>query len=120
MYKQIKRTIYQIHRKQRPRDAINLSPIEDLQEGHRVLDLKTRKVIIRPKVTAIPVTDTVIKAVEALAEIDGVKCFKLLDRNKVNIDHDSFIAGVQEEHDSKCRINNDGRIITIINIIWPL
>ena len=83
----------------RTRDAIYLSPVENLQGGHRVFDLKTRKVITRPKVTAIPVTDTVIKAVEALAERDGVESFKFLDRNKVNIDHDSFIAGAQEEND---------------------
>ena len=65
-----------------------------------MIDLKTRKPITRPKVTPIPVTDTVIKAVEAAAERDGVKSFKFLDRNKINIDHDSFIAGVQEENDS--------------------
>jgi len=65
-----------------------------------VIDLKTRKPITRPKVTPILVTDTVIKAVEAAAERDGVKSFKFLDRNKINIDHDSFIAGVQEENDS--------------------
>ena len=62
-----------------------------------MIDLKTRKPITRPKVTPIPVTDTVIKAVEALAERDGVKSFKFFDRNKINIDHDSFIAGVQEK-----------------------
>ena len=66
-------------------DAMYLSTIENRQGGHRILDLKTRKLIIRPKVMAIPVTDTMIKAVKPLAEIDGVKCFKFLDRNKVNI-----------------------------------
>ena len=84
----------------RTRDAIYLDPVENLQGGHRVIDLKTRKPITRSKVTPIPVTDTVIKAVEAAAERDGVKSFKFLDRNKINIDHDSFIAGVQEENNS--------------------
>ena len=50
--------------------------------------------------TAIPVTDTMIKAVEGLAERNEVKSFKFLDRIKANIDYDSFIAGVQEDNDS--------------------
>ena len=44
----------------------------------------------------MPVTETICKAVEAKAKQDDVTSFKFLNRNKVDIDVDSWLAGVDD------------------------
>eukprot|EP00980_Cylindrotheca_fusiformis_P022776 scaffold9742_cov52-Cylindrotheca_fusiformis.AAC.1 len=46
------------------------------------MDLSTGRVIVRPKVIEVPVTQTVINRVEKMAEDQGYKSLKFSDRNK--------------------------------------
>ena len=49
-------------------DAIYLRLTPDRQWGHEVVNLATGQVIIRPRITKIPITDRVIKIVEEVAK----------------------------------------------------
>ena len=80
--------------KARTIDAIYLGPMETYQGGHLVLNINTWKPVRRAKIWQVPVTETIRKAVKAKAKQDDVTSFKLLNRNKVDIDVDSWLAGV--------------------------
>ena len=58
-----------------------------MQGGHKVLNLATKKIITRRKVTEIPTPNHIIKLVEALAQKDEVKSLKFVT---------SSIAGVEK------------------------
>jgi hypothetical protein len=45
-------------------DAIYLRPALNMQGGHKPYDLNSNRVITRARVSQIPVTDVVIKAIE--------------------------------------------------------
>ena len=64
----------------RTRDGIYLCPNNNSQGGHEAMDLNTGCVIMCGKVTRIPVTDVVIKAVEAMAHKQGFKNLKFKNR----------------------------------------
>ena len=72
------------------------------------MNLETSECITRQYVTSIPITATVIKAVEQMAEAQGVKSMKILGQNKVRILPANWVAGVdynsdindEEEYDS--------------------
>jgi hypothetical protein len=49
-------------------DAIFLRPVNSMQGGHELYDLNSGRVITQARVTQIPVTDVVIKAIERIAE----------------------------------------------------
>ena len=69
-------------------DAIYLQPVEDnMQGGHKVLNLATKKIITRRKVTEIPTPNHIVQLVEALAKKDGIKSLKFVT---------SSIAGVEQ------------------------
>jgi hypothetical protein len=75
-------------------DAIYLRPATNMQGGHELYDLNSNRVITRVRVTQIPVTDVVIKAIEQIAEDQGFKSLKFKNR-KGAIFHDAdWIAGV--------------------------
>ena len=80
--------------KARTIDAIYLGPIENYQGGHLVLNINTWKPIRRAKIWQVPVTETIRKIIEAKAKQDDVTSFKFLNRNKVDVDVDSWLAGV--------------------------
>lgn len=63
-------------------DAIYLRPKKNIQGGHELMDLNSGRLITRPKVWEVPVTQNVIKAVEAMAEEQGIKSLKLQNRRK--------------------------------------
>jgi hypothetical protein len=72
-------------------DAIYLCPAINMQGGHELYDLNLNRVITRARVTQIPVTDVVIKAIERIAKDQALK-FK---NQKGAIFHDAdWIAGV--------------------------
>jgi hypothetical protein len=48
-------------------DAIYLRPVNSMQGGHALYDLNSGRVITRARVTQIPVTDVVIKAIKLIA-----------------------------------------------------
>lgn len=53
--------------------GIYLSPTDNVQGGHKVLDLATAKIITRAHATEVPITTEVIRRVEFLASKDGIK-----------------------------------------------
>ena len=63
-------------------DCLCLEPVEGKQGGHLLWHIATGRVINRPRVTEIPVTDTVNAAMEAAAKRDGNKSLKLTGKNK--------------------------------------
>jgi hypothetical protein len=75
-------------------DAIYLRPVNSMQGGHELYDLNSGRVITRARVTQIPVTDVVIKAIKQIAEDQGFKSLKFKNR-KGAIFHDANF-GLQE------------------------
>jgi hypothetical protein len=57
-------------------DAIYLRPMNSMQGGHELYDLNSGRVITRARVTQIPVTDVVMKAIKRIAEDQGFKSLK--------------------------------------------
>ncbi|CAJ1969969.1 unnamed protein product, partial [Cylindrotheca closterium] len=79
-------------------EAIYIEPTKGQRTGHRVLNLNTKKMISRPKVVVLPVTDQVIQRVEAWAAAKGVTSMKFFDKKR---DLETFqdgnqIAGVDD------------------------
>ncbi|CAJ1931975.1 unnamed protein product [Cylindrotheca closterium] len=79
-------------------EAIYIEPTKGQRTGHRVLNLNTKKMISRPKVVVLPVTDQVIQRVEAWAAAEGVTSMKFFDKKR---DLETFqdgdqIAGVDD------------------------
>jgi hypothetical protein len=78
-------------------DAIYLRPVNSMQGGHELYDLNSGRVITRARVTQIPVTDVVIKAIKRIAEDQGFKSLKFKNQ-KGAIFHDAdWIAGVDND-----------------------
>ena len=92
-------------------EAIYLGPIWEKPGGHKLMDLHTGRVITRQKVTEIPVTPTVIKAVEEMAERQGMKGLKIRTRHETRIHPADWIAGVDYEdndEDDEDEYEDDG------------
>jgi hypothetical protein len=83
--------------KERTIDAIYLRPHNNIQGGHELMDLNTGAVITRRKVTEIPVTTLVIKAVEEMAYAEGFKSLKFRNRHGVVFHDTDWIPGVDYE-----------------------
>jgi len=75
-------------------DAIYLRSMPNDQGGHEAMSLSTGKKITPNRVFEIPVTDTVIKHVEAMANAQGIKSLKLTNRLKTRFYPADWIAGV--------------------------
>jgi len=96
-------------------DAIYLRPTNNMQGGHELMDLNSGRVITRPRVFEIPVTPIVIRAVEAMAEAQGIKSLKLQNRRKTIFYPADWIAGVdyyennnnEEENDDADYVENE-------------
>jgi hypothetical protein len=79
-------------------EAVYMRPTKLLRAGHKLLNLNSRKVITRPQVVVLPVTDQVIARVNAWANEEGVYSLKFFDKNG---DEETFqdgdqIAGVDD------------------------
>ncbi|CAJ1966653.1 unnamed protein product [Cylindrotheca closterium] len=79
-------------------EAIYIEPTKGQRTGHRVLNLNAKKMISRPKVVVLPVTNQVIQRVEAWAAAEGVTSMKFFDKKR---DLETFqdgdqIAGVDD------------------------
>ncbi|MGC9208134.1 MAG: hypothetical protein ACP5EO_13965, partial [Acidithiobacillus sp.] len=66
------------------------------------MDFNSGRVITRPRVWKIPVTPVVMRAVETMAEEQGIKSLKLQNRRKTTFYPADWIAGV--DYNNK---NND-------------
>ena len=82
----------------RARDAIYLTPSPNTQGGHVVLDITTNQVITRGVVTPVPITPSVIAAVEALAQKDGMSGLRVKSYTGEVLYDSSWIAGVDYAH----------------------
>ena len=78
-------------------DAIYLRPTNNEQGGHELMDLNSGLVITRNRCWEIPVTDLVIRAVEYMAEKQGIKTLKLQNRNRIRFYPVDWLAGVDYE-----------------------
>jgi hypothetical protein len=75
-------------------DAIYLQPALYMQGGHELYDLNSNRVITQARVSQIPVTDVVIKAIGKIAEDQGFKSLKFKNRKGAIFHNADWIAGV--------------------------
>ena len=82
--------------KARSLDCIYLRPPSNHEHRHQVLHLATGSVLHRATsdITELPVTDSVIKLVETMAERQGFQSLKFKNRHKVELFPADWIAGV--------------------------
>ena len=72
------------------------------------MDLKTGRVILHRKDTEIPVSNLVIKAVEAMAEADGITGLKFETKAGVPLYNNDWIAAVDyDDHDDDNNYDDD-------------
>jgi hypothetical protein len=86
-------------------DVIYLRPVNSMQGGHELYDLNSGREITRARVTQIPVTDVVIKAIEHIAEDQGFKSLKFKNRKGATFHDADWIAGV--EYDENIQQEDD-------------
>ena len=94
-------------------NAIYLCPLNNMQGGHEVMDLHTGQKISCCKVTKIPMTEHVIKAIETMAYDQGFKDLKILNHHNVRFYPAEWIAGVDYNNNNNNDnynnvVNNDG------------
>jgi hypothetical protein len=77
-------------------DGIYMRTLSSAQGGHEVFNVSTGEVIQQRNVTVVPITDEVIKAVEAWAKKDSMEAFKIENKHGIIL-YDSMIAGVGED-----------------------
>jgi hypothetical protein len=83
-------------------DCIYLGLVMDnRQGGHKLLHLGTGKVITRPQVKKIPMSDTIIRAVENMARCQGVKQLKFTHRDGTQFEPANYIAGVEDDSNNE-------------------
>ena len=73
-----------------------------------MINLTTGQVIVRPRVTKVPITDRVIKIVEEVAQRQKMKSLKITGRNRTQILPAEWIAGVDHDIDNDDPDENDG------------
>jgi hypothetical protein len=77
-------------------DGIYMSMLSSAQGGHEVFNVSTGEVIQQRNVTVVPLTDEVIKAVEAWAKKDSMEAFKIKNKHGIIL-YDSMIARVGDD-----------------------
>ena len=91
-------------------DGIYLGPLDNIQGGHSVLNLKTGKVLTRHKVRVVPLPDVVRDHVVALGVADGIKPATTFHTRKdgtlINLD-DVSIPGVNGDPQNNQDIEED-------------
>jgi hypothetical protein len=75
--------------------------MDNRQGGHKLLHLGTGKVITGPQVKEIPMSDTIIRAVENMARRQGVKQLKFTHRDGTPFEPADYIAGVEDDSDDE-------------------
>ena len=95
---------------QRTLDCIYLRPTDNDQIGHEVLNLATGQPITRHRVTPVPITATIIKAVKALAEKDGMKGLRIKTKTGQILWDSAWIAGVDYDEDDDDQDYDDDNV----------
>jgi hypothetical protein len=90
-------------------DAIYLRPMNNLQGGHEIMNLRTGLMITQNTIHERPLADLVIRAVETMATEQGIKTLKLTGRNKTHLFPANWIAGVdyEDEYEENKNENNE-------------
>ena len=91
----------------RCKDAIYLRPVSADQGGHVCMDLHTGARFTTHKVTVLPVTEVVIKAVNALGKKQGKKGLKFENRHGIIMQDADWIAGVDGEYNQSEESNSE-------------
>jgi hypothetical protein len=82
-------------------DAIYLRPDGNLQGGHQLMDLRTGKIINRRKITPLPITQSVIDTVNAMAKSqDMPQGLKIATKTGRLLYDSTWIAGVDYEEEN--------------------
>jgi hypothetical protein len=78
-------------------DCIYLRPVaNNVQGGHEVYNLATRRVITRRQLTSLPISPAIITAAEAIAKSEGQTSLKFTSKGGHIIYDSSLTAGVEE------------------------
>ena len=80
-------------------DCIYLRCMTNQQGGHELLDLASGRVITRHAVTEVPISNTIIQVVEALAKADGMTNIKFIYKTAKNAS--ALLAGVDDDDDDE-------------------
>jgi len=81
-------------------DSLYLFPTSSKQEGHELLHLQTNHVIMRHKVTSIPVTPSIISQAHALVHLDGMPpSLKITSHTNQILFDSAWTAGVDYEEE---------------------
>ena len=75
-------------------DGIYLRSSTNLQGGHVIMNLSTGKKIMRPQLTAVPLTETVKHKVEQMVRDQNITTVKFNNLTGVNFLKSDWIAGV--------------------------
>ncbi|CAJ1945755.1 unnamed protein product [Cylindrotheca closterium] len=79
-------------------EAIYLGPADNMQKGHKLYDLNTKREVTRPQIMVLPITDQVIKLIEAHAAEEGVTDLQTYSRRNGEIILDAaLLAGVDPD-----------------------
>ena len=92
------------------RDCIYLRASKSIQGGHQVLNLSTWRIVERPKVVKVTMTNLVIKAVNDIVKGNGLKSHKFFNRKRELITYGDLLEGVsgKEKNKSENLVLNDG------------
>ena len=80
-------------------DAIYLRPMTNEQGGHELMNLATGNVIKKNKIWEMPATELVIKAVEKLAEKQGITSLKITGQHSRRLTLTTWTPGVDDNPD---------------------
>ena len=80
-------------------DCIYLRPVYSQQGGHELLDLATKRIITRRRITVLPITPTIIRTVESMAQQDGMVGIKIRTKTGHVLYDSSWITGVDYDDD---------------------
>jgi len=92
--------------KHEPLITFTFRPILNQQGGHYPYNLSTHDYITWQYVTVIPITTTVIEAVEHLSKADGLTSFVLQDKTGIKFHDSTSIAGVDHSQTDANQFDN--------------
>ena len=79
-------------------EGIYMRPTRTQRGGHKLLNLHTKRIITKPKIDVVPVTDQVISRINSWAHEEGIKSFKFFNKrgNEETYQDGDQIAGVDD------------------------
>ena len=108
--------------KPRTVDAIYLEPNMNAAGGHWVMNITTGACMHKPRVWEAPITESVIRAIESLAESQGHKMLKLTGKNKTRLlpsdwdEEEEYVYDDDYENDENSENDEDEQLDTFDEI----